>query len=194
MQILNSLSAVLSRLPGVGSKNAKRMAYTLLEESKLRVQLMDALHRLNDEVYTCPTCGAYTQSNECPYCIGYREQPYILCIVEKNSDVMAIESSGVFKGLYHVLGGALSPMDGIGPQQLRLDSLRRRLDEKNITEVVIATNLNLEGDATAIYLEQWLKNYSLEVTRIASGLSAGTSLEYADRESLASSLEGRRKV
>ncbi|NIZ19410.1 recombination mediator RecR [Entomospira culicis] len=195
MHSIIDLTMTLSRLPGVGSKSAKRMAYFLLEEPELRALLEEQLHHLANSVYLCPICACYSQEMQsCQYCDRQRLQPELLCVVERASDAMNLEASGGFGGLYHVLGGAISPMSGITPEQLRLESLKSRLESGAIKEVILATSFTLEGDATAHYLEQWLAHFDVVVSRIASGLSAGAQLEFADKQSLIHSMRGRQKL
>ncbi|NIZ47477.1 recombination mediator RecR [Entomospira nematocerorum] len=192
MHALLDLTLTLSRLPGIGTKSAKRIAYFLLEEPKLAEHLITQIQQVAKEIHSCDTCGAYFDSDACPYCAITRRQAEILCVIERPMDIFAIEALGIFQGRYHVLGGALSPMTGVGPEQLRIDSLKNRITNENIAEIIIATNLNIEGDATAYYLDQILQPFQIKVTRLATGLSAGSYLEYADKESLARSFQDRR--
>ncbi|NIZ40008.1 recombination mediator RecR [Entomospira entomophila] len=195
MRSLLDMTLTLSRLPGIGTKSAKRIAYFLLEEPKLAEQLITNIQQVAEDVHTCEICGAYFDSDVCPYCTSTaRRESGMLCIVERPMDIFAIEALGIFQGRYHVLGGALSPMTGIGPEQLRIESLKSRITEESVTEIIVATNLNLEGDATAHYLEQILQSLPLKITRLATGLSAGSYLEYADKESLARSFQDRRRL
>jgi recombination protein RecR len=195
MHSIVDLAMTLSRLPGVGNKSAKRIAYYLLEEPSLRQLLAEQLESLASSVYLCPICKAYTQeSSTCQYCDQHRQTAHVLCVVERASDVINIEEAAMFTGRYHVLGGVLSPMAGVGPQQLHLANLLQRIQEQEISEVIIATSFTLEGEATAHYLEGQLAHLGIPITRLASGLSAGSQLEFADKQSLRKSFLSRHPM
>ncbi|ORC34598.1 recombination protein RecR [Marispirochaeta aestuarii] len=195
MTVLDQLIRSLSRFPGVGKKSATRMAYFLLQsdDEYLRA-LSEQIGTLKARIRHCSVCGIYTEADPCDYCSDTRRDSRILCVVEQSQDVGIIESTGEYEGRYHILGGALSPIDGIGPAELNIDSLLRRLKAGGINEVIIATNPSVEGDTTALYLVSLVKDMGLTVSRLASGLPVGGDLEYADRLTLARSLKGRTKM
>ena len=183
----------LGRLPGVGPKSAQRIAFHLLASDQVDVQrLVDALHQVKERVTFCRTCGNIAESEECRICIDPKRDNTVLCVVEEPKDVVAIERTREYRGRYHVLGGAISPIDGIGPDQLRVRELMTRLADGAVTEVILATDPNLEGEATATYLTRMLKVLDLRVTRLASGLPVGGDLEYADEVTLGRAFAGRR--
>ena len=171
------------------------MAYFLLQsdDEYLRA-LSEQIGTLKARIRHCSVCGIYTEADPCDYCSDTRRDSRILCVVEQSQDVGIIESTGEYEGRYHILGGALSPIDGIGPAELNIDSLLRRLKAGGINEVIIATNPSVEGDTTALYLVSLVKDMGLTVSRLASGLPVGGDLEYADRLTLARSLKGRTKM
>lgn len=195
MTVLDQLIRSLSRFPGVGKKSATRMAYFLLQsdDEYLRA-LSEQIGTLKARIRHCSVCGIYTEADPCDYCSDTRRDSRVLCVVEQSQDVGIIESTGEYEGRYHILGGALSPIDGIGPAELNIDSLLRRLKAGGINEVIIATNPSVEGDTTALYLVSLVKDMGLTVSRLASGLPVGGDLEYADRLTLARSLKGRTKM
>src|SRR6476646_1802029 len=171
----------LGRLPGVGPKSAQRIAFPLLAaEAADGERLASTLTRVKNEVKFCTICGNVAESDVCRICSDPRRDPAIICVVEEPKDVVAIERTREFRGRYHVLGGAISPIDGIGPDELRIRELLGRLASADITEIIIATDPNLEGEATATYLARLLRPMGLRVTRLASGLPVGGDLEYAD--------------
>ena len=183
----------LGRLPGVGPKSAQRIAFHLLvaEDADVR-RLVAALTEVKARVRFCQTCGNVAEDTECRICRDPRRDPTVLCVVEESKDVVAVERTREFRGRYHVLGGAISPIEGIGPDDLRVKELMTRLASGEITEIIIATDPNLEGEATATYLARLLKPMGLRVTRLASGLPVGGDLEYADEVTLGRAFEGRR--
>lgn len=192
MQCVDDLVKLLSRLPGIGGKSASRIAFHLIASDPVYNQrLGEAIATLKDKVRRCPECGAYTEGDICPYCSDPSRDRSLLCVVEQPKDVFTIADSGVYPGLFHVLGGAINPMEGIGPDQLSFAELKKRIAGGSFSEVVIATNPNEEGDTTALYIRQILKDTGIKVTRLASGLPIGGDLEYADRLTLARSLRGR---
>ncbi|MGH8967775.1 MAG: recombination mediator RecR, partial [Actinomycetes bacterium] len=185
----------LGRLPGVGPKSAQRIAFHLLAADPADVErLGKALKEVKDKVRFCGTCGNVAEEEECRICRDVRRDPHIICVVEESKDVVAIERTREFRGRYHVLGGAISPIEGIGPDDLRIRELMTRLADGTVTEVILATDPNLEGEATATYLTRLLKPMGLRVTRLASGLPVGGDLEYADEVTLGRAFEGRRAV
>ena len=183
----------LGRLPGVGPKSAQRIAFHLLAaESADVTRLVAALTRVQQEVRFCTVCGNVAQEEQCRICRDPRRDAALICVVEEPKDVVAIERTREFRGRYHVLGGAISPIEGIGPDDLRIRELLGRLASDDITEIIIATDPNLEGEATATYLARLLRPMGLRVTRLASGLPVGGDLEYADEVTLGRAFEGRR--
>ena len=183
----------LGHLPGVGPKSAQRIAFHLLQADDADVQrLVRSLTEVKARVRFCITCGNVAEDTECRICRDPRRDRAILCVVEESKDVVAIERTREFRGRYHVLGGAISPIEGIGPDDLRVKELVTRLADAEVTEVIIATDPNLEGEATATYLARLLKPMGLRVTRLASGLPVGGDLEYADEVTLGRAFEGRR--
>jgi recombination protein RecR len=183
----------LGRLPGVGPKSAQRIAFHLLAQDPADVQrLVVALTEVKARVRFCTTCGNVAEEDQCRICRDPRRDVTVVCVVEESKDVVAIERTREFRGRYHVLGGAISPIDGIGPDDLRIRELMTRLADGAITEVIIATDPNLEGEATAAFLARTLRPMGLRVTRLASGLPVGGDLEYADEVTLGRAFEGRR--
>jgi recombination protein RecR len=183
----------LGRLPGIGPKSAQRIAFHLLAADPTDVtRLMAALQRVKDEVRFCRTCGNVAEAEECRICRDPRRDASMVCVVEEPKDVVAIERTREFRGRYHVLGGAISPIEGVGPDDLRVRELMVRLRDGAVTELILATDPNLEGEATATYLARLVKPMGLRVTRLASGLPVGGDLEYADEVTLGRAFEGRR--
>jgi len=193
--IVQELIDELGRLPGIGPKSAQRIAFHILQTESFDVsRLAEVLTEVRDKVRFCTICGNVTESETCSICRDPRRSPSTICVVEEAKDVVAVERTREFKGLYHVLGGAISPIDGIGPDDLRIRQLLQRLSDGVVTEVIIATDPNLEGEATATYLTRLLVQPNLRVTRLASGLPVGGDLEYADEVTLGRAFEGRRLV
>jgi recombination protein RecR len=191
--VVQDLIDELGRLPGVGPKSAQRIAFHLLQADPDDVKrLVDALTEVKEKVRFCITCGNVSQDEQCRICRDPRRDLTALCVVEEPKDVVAIEKTREFRGRYHVLGGAISPIEGVGPDDLRIKELMTRLADSDITEIIIATDPNLEGEATATYLARMLKTLGLRVTRLASGLPVGGDLEYADEITLGRAFEGRR--
>ena len=183
----------LGRLPGIGPKSAQRIAFHLLQSDEVDVKrLVDSLLEVKAKVRFCETCGNIAQAEQCRICADPRRDVSVICVVEEPKDVVAIERTREFRGRYHVLGGAISPMEGIGPDDLRVTELFTRLSDGAVDEVIIATDPNLEGEATAAYLARLLAPLSVRVTRLASGLPVGGDLEYADEVTLGRAFEGRR--
>jgi recombination protein RecR len=183
----------LGRLPGVGPKSAQRIAFHLLAADPADMsRLMAALQRVKDEVRFCRSCGNVAEADECRICLDTRRDRTVICVVEEPKDVVAIERTREFRGRYHVLGGAISPIEGVGPDDLRVRELMVRLQDGTVTELILATDPNLEGEATATYLARLVKPMGLRVTRLASGLPVGGDLEYADEITLGRAFSGRR--
>lgn len=195
---MNQLELVvnsLSRLPGLGKKSATRMAYWLLRSDRdFNVTLGEAIRELQDRIIPCSVCGNYTEEDPCPLCTAPDRDRDLICVVEQPQDIMTIESTGEYRGLYHVLNGVLAPLDGIGPEELGLDRLVKRVGEEEIGEVIMATNPTLEGDSTALYIVRLFSGTPVRVTRIATGLPVGGDMEYADRLSVARSLRARQNL
>ena len=192
---IQDLIDALGRLPGIGPKSAQRIAFHILQsESETAHALVDAIRTVKERVKFCVQCGNVSEEDECRICRDPRRDLSKICVVEESKDVIAIERTREFRGKYHVLGGAISPIDGIGPDQLKIRELLARLDDEGITEIILCTNPNTEGDVTAMYLARLLKPLGLRVTRIASGLPVGGDLEYADELTLGRALEGRREI
>jgi recombination protein RecR len=193
--IVQELIDELGRLPGIGPKSAQRIAFHILQTESFDVtHLAEILMEVRDKVRFCDICGNVTEEATCSICRDPRRSAATICVVEEAKDVVAIERTREFRGLYHVLGGAISPIDGIGPDNLRIRQLLQRLADGTVTEVIIATDPNLEGEATATYLSRLLQHMELRVTRLASGLPVGGDLEYADEVTLGRAFEGRRLV
>ena len=185
----------LGRLPGVGPKSAQRIAFHLLKLPKDdALRLARAIETAKDRVAWCTRCFNLADAEECGICRDDRRDPTVLCVVEEPKDLVAVEKTGEFRGRYHVLQGALNPMEGVGADQLRIRELLARIVPEGVQEVILCTNPNIEGEATAMYLARLLKPLGLRVTRIASGLPVGGDLEYADELTLGRALEGRRRV
>ncbi len=188
---IQDLIDALGRLPGIGPKSAQRIAFHILQtDGDAAINLVDAIRTVKERVKFCNQCGNVSEETECRIC----RDPAQICVVEESKDVIAIERTREFRGKYHVLGGAISPIDGIGPDQLRIRELMVRLSDSNITEVILATDPNLEGEATATYLARLIKPLGINVSRLASGLPVGGDLEYADEVTLGRAFEGRRNV
>ncbi|HSI27110.1 MAG TPA: recombination mediator RecR [Aeromicrobium sp.] len=193
--LIQDLIDELGRLPGVGPKSAQRIAFYLLDaESEDVERLARAMSEAKAKVHFCSTCGNVTVDLECRICTDPRRDPTVLCVVEESKDVVAVERTREFRGRYHVLGGAISPIAGIGPDQLRIKELLARLQDDTVTEVIIATDPNLEGEATATYLIRMLTPLGLRVSKLASGLPVGGDLEYADELTLGRAFEGRTAI
>lgn len=190
---IQTLLDELERLPGIGPKSAQRIAYWMLNTDRdTVVRLSEAIVRVKDTVHFCSQCYNYAQDDLCEICSSVRRDNTIICVVSEPRDIAAIERTGAYSGVYHVLGGALSPMDGVGVEDLRVAELMSRLASEDIGEVVIATNPNVEGETTAAYLARLIKPLGLKVTRLASGLPVGGDLEYADEVTLGRAIESRR--
>ena len=185
----------LERLPGVGPKSAQRIAFWLLNADTVTARrLADAIIEVKQTVHFCSTCFNYAEADECSICADPTRDHTTICVVEEPRDVTAIERTGEFSGVYHVLGGVISPMDGIGPEQLHVRELMSRLSDDAVKEVILATNPNVEGETTAVYLARMIKPLNVTVTRLASGLPVGGDLEYADEVTLGRAIEARRAM
>ena len=183
------------KLPGIGPKSAKRIVYYLLKQSREDIEdFSKALTDMKDKVKFCQECFNISEDEKCPICNDSGRNNQIICIVEKISDVSVIESSGQFTGLYHVLGGLLSPIENIGPEEIRIPKLIERIKTLGITEVVLALNPTVEGDSTATYLNKVLKQFDLKITKLASGLPVGGDIEYADQVTIGRALSGRTEI
>lgn len=192
---IQDLIDALGRLPGIGPKSAQRIAFHILQaEPEIAAALVDSIRTVKERVKFCTTCGNVSEEDECRICRDPRRENSSICVVEESKDVIAIERTREFRGKYHVLGGAISPIDGIGPDQLRIRELMARLSDPDIVEVILATDPNLEGEATATYLARMIKPLEIRVSRLASGLPVGGDLEYADEITLGRAFEGRRNV
>ena len=191
---VQNLVAQLTRLPGVGQRTAQRLAFHLLRTPKEEaLALAEAIVEVKERVRFCRECGNLTEDEVCAICLDVRRDHSVICVVEQPVDLISVERTAEFRGLYHVLGGALSPIDGVEPADLRIDELMRRVERNGVEEVVVATNPNMTGEATAAYLADRLRGH-VRVTRLASGLPVGGDLEYADEVTLGRALEGRREV
>ena len=191
--IIQDLIDELGRLPGVGPKSAQRIAFHIIQSDRVDVtRLAEVLKTVKERVKFCSICGNISEEELCKICRDPRRDKTSICVVEESKDVLAIEKTREFKGSYHVLGGAVSPIDGVGPENLRIKELMTRLAETTISEVIIATDPNLEGEATATYLTRLIKPLGVKVSRLASGLPVGGDLEYADEITLGRAFEGRR--
>ncbi|MEY3586867.1 recombination protein RecR [Aquiluna borgnonia] len=193
--IVQDLIDELGRLPGVGPKSAQRIAFYLIEtDNDSASKLAAVIREAKEKVRFCEVCGNVSEGTKCGICSDPKRELSVICVVEESKDINAIERTREFRGLYHVLGGAISPISGIGPDQLRIKDLMKRLADPGIREVILATNPNLEGEATATYLTRLLGAMEISVTKLASGLPVGGDLEYADDMTLGRAFEGRRRV
>ena len=185
----------LQRLPGIGAKSAQRLAYHILRTPREAAdQLCAAVQDVKERVTYCSTCNNITDVDPCAFCTDVRRERHVICVVEEPQNVAAIEKTREFRGIYHVLMGALSPLQGIGPDDLKIRGLLTRVGEGGVNEVVLATNPNVEGEATALYLARLLKPLGVRVTRIATGIPVGSDIEYADEITMTKAMEGRREV
>lgn len=191
--IIDDLTNSFSRLPGIGKKSAARIVNNLLKANPAYIQnFARQLSELQQKIKPCSICGAWTEINPCPICSNPLRDKSLICVVEQPQDVITIDSTGTFSGLFHVLGGVIAPLEGIGPEQLNIASLLNRAKTEAIKEIIIATNPTFEGDSTAMYLQRLLSEFStIKVTRLATGIPVGGDLEYADKLTLARSFSGR---
>lgn len=195
MGAIDELVGELARLPGIGQKTAQRLTYHLLQQPRdLAERLARALGTVAERVHPCPECGNFTESERCAVCEDPRRDDAVLCVVEEPSAVAVVERATAFRGKYVVLGGRLSPLDGVGPERLRLDLIERRVAAGGVREVILATNPSLEGEATATYIHHLLEGRGVRVTRLARGLPVGGDLEYIDGVTLSHALEARQEV
>jgi recombination protein RecR len=192
---VEDLIAKLAKLPGIGKKTAARLAFYILQSSQEDAQaLARSILRVKERIGFCRVCFNIAEDGMCPICRNSQRDRSLLCVVEEPSDLISIEATGIFKGLYHVLHGAIAPLEGIGPQELKIAELVERLKQGGIKELIIATNPTVEGDTTALYLAKVVKPLGITVTRIAQGIPAGGDIEYVDIKTMSRSLEGRREV
>lgn len=192
MKALEDLVGILARLPGIGRKSAARIAFHILKSDDQYVALLaERIGSLKERVRFCSVCGSYTEDDPCEVCSSPMRDRSLICVVEQAQDVLTIEASREYRGVYHVLGALISPLDGVGPDALRLDRLVARVRDQRVTEVVIATNPTVEGDTTALYIKKMLEGSGARVTRLATGIPVGGDLEYADKLTLARSFRGR---
>ena len=203
MSLIDDLTSELARLPGIGRKTAQRLTYFLLKRPPEEMQrLARVLENVAERVHACSTCGNLTEDDPCALCANPRRDKATVCVVEEASDIAAIERTGEYRGMYHVLGGRLSPLEGVGPDELNLKSLLTRLssgahagaETPEVREVIVATNPSVEGEATALYLQRLIHPLGVRVTRLARGLPVGGDLEYADGVTIAQALSGRREL
>jgi len=181
-------------LPGIGRKSAERLAHYILSVGEAEaLELAEAIRRVKSTVHPCRDCFNLTEADLCTICADSQRDRHVVCVVETPRDVTALEAAAVYRGLYHVLGGRISPLTGVGPENLTLDALVRRVRNEGITEVVMATNPTLEGDGTALYISNLLENEAVKITRLARGIASGSVLEFANRDMLADALQGRRE-
>ena len=195
MDSLQILIHNLSKLPGIGKKSAARLAYFLLKaDNKYVSDLGKYIYHLKDRIKTCEVCGNYTEISPCSICEDPGRDRQIICVVEQSQDALVLEESGEYKGLYHILQGVISPLDGSSPADLTFDLLLNRIANNAIKEIIIATNPTVEGDTTALYLSELMKGKNIKISRLASGLPVGSDIEYADRRTLALALRGRTSL
>jgi recombination protein RecR len=192
---IDRLVALFSKLPGIGKKTASRLAYHILDgDSSYARILAEQLANLHEVIKRCSICGSFTESDPCPICTDPSRDGSVICVVERAQDVRVIEDSREFQGRFHVLGGLIAPLEGVNPRDLAIGPLLNRVKQEEIQEVILAMNPTVEGDTTALYLQKLLKDFKVDVTRLASGLPVGGDLEYADRLTLSRSFRGRVKL
>ncbi len=192
---LQELISALNKLPGIGPKTAQRLAFYILKSSKEdAVGLSDSIVRARERLKYCSVCGSITEKDPCDYCQSPGRDKSVICVVELPQDIFVIEKTRGFKGVYHVLMGALSPLDGVGPDDLKIKQLLERIKKGGVKEIIVATNPNVEGEATAMYLSRLIHPLNIKVTRLAHGIPMGGDLEYADEVTLAMALEGRTEI
>ena len=195
MTAIDELTESFSRLPGIGKKSAGRLVnYILKADRAWTERFANQISTLQDKIHECSICGTWTETDPCKICSDTTRDKTVICVVEQPQDVMTIENSHEYNGLFHVLGGVIAPLEGIGPDQLKIPQLLTRLRTGNVNEVIIATNPTVEGDTTALYLQKIISFMNITVTRLASGLPVGGDLEYADKLTLARSFRGRMKI
>ncbi|MDR2521470.1 MAG: recombination mediator RecR [Spirochaetaceae bacterium] len=195
MNAIDNLAVLLAKLPGLGKKSAGRLAYHILEHDEgYAHRLAGALTALHTAIHRCPVCGAWTESDPCPLCADSSRDKGLLCVVERSQDVRVIEEAREFRGVFHVLGGLISPLEGVHPDDLSIGRLVYRVKTEGVREVILALNPTVEGDTTALYVQKVLKDSGAELSRLASGLPVGGDLEYTDRLTLARSFRGRTQM
>lgn len=195
LEPLARLLNALGKLPGVGKRSAARLAYHILEQPEADVrELAEAIYRARKDIHACTVCGNYTDSDLCPLCRDDRRDRTVLCVVRDPRDIAAVERSGNYHGLYHVLHGVISPNENRGPEDIRIRELLERLRDGTVQEVILATNADLEGEATALYIARLIKPLGVSATRLAQGIQVGGDLEYADEVTLARALDNRREI
>jgi recombination protein RecR len=195
LPLLQALIGHFKKLPGVGEKTARRLAFSILDMSGEEVgEFAETLVQVKKRIGFCNRCGNLAEGELCGICRDEKRTDPVLCVVERASDVYVLETAGQYRGRYHVLHGVLSPLDGVGPGDLNLETLERRVKNENIQEVIVATNPSIEGDTTALYIAQMLRRYGIKVTRPARGLPMGSSLEFVDRGTITKALEGREPI
>lgn len=195
MSAIDDLTRELRRLPGIGAKTALRLAFHLIKGPKEDMhRLAGALAEVAERIHPCPRCGSYCSAEVCSVCRDPSRDRNVICVVEEAYEVGAIERTGAYRGLFHVLGGRLSPLDGVGPGQLDIDGLLERVSDSEAEEVILATNASVEGEATAVYLETLLRPHGLRITRLARGIPVGSDLEYVDGTTIVEALAGRREL
>lgn len=195
MNALDNLIRLLKKLPGTGEKSAERLAYFLLKaDSTYNASLSEAIGNIKEKIHPCPVCFAYSEGNECPFCNNPSRDKTLLCVVEEVEDVTSLSSTGAYNGLFHVLGGAIDPLNGIGPDNLRLKELKKRIEEGSFKEVIIATNPTEKGNTTALYIQEMLSPFNITISRLASGVPFGGDLGYVNKSTLSFSLKGRVTV
>ena len=191
--IVGKLVDEFEKLPGIGRRSAERLAnHILLCNTESALGLADAIREVKDRVHPCRQCFNLTEEDLCSICSDSRRDPHVLCVVEQPKDLVSLEASGVYQGMYHVLQGRISPLERIGPENLTIDALVRRIRKQGVTEVVMATNPNLDGDGTALFISNLLANDPVRITRLARGIASGSVLEFANKEMLADALRGRQ--
>ncbi|MBW2038509.1 MAG: recombination protein RecR [Deltaproteobacteria bacterium] len=192
---VEALITELSKLPGIGKKTATRLAFHILRSSKEDAQaLAGSILRVKERIGLCRICFNIAEGEVCSICSNHQRDHSLLCVVEEPNDLMAIEAAGIFRGVYHVLHGVISPLDGVGPRELKIEELLQRLKQGGVAEVILATNPTVEGDATSLYLAKVIKPFGIKVTRIAQGIPAGGDIEYVDGKTMSKSLDGRREM
>jgi recombination protein RecR len=192
---VTNLVNALSRLPGIGPRSAERIALHIVQaESSIARNLAEAALTAKEKISLCKTCGSLTELQPCGFCSDPRRDQSVICVIERPVDILSIEKSGVFRGLYHVLGGKISPLNGVGPEDLRIRELEERLQAGQVHELIVALPSDVEGDATSYYLNKVIASHSVKVSRIAHGLPVGSGLEFADELTLSRALEGRRQI
>lgn len=195
MKAVDDVIEHFSRLPGIGKKTATRLAYFLLSRDAAQAKMLaHSLYVLHDKIKSCPVCGSFMEGDFCEFCDDASRDKSIICVVERQQELLSLSELSEYRGMFHVLGGVISPLDGIGPEQLAIASLIKRIQNGEVHELILATNPTIEGDTTALYIQKVLKDYPLHITRLASGIPAGGDLEYADKLTLLRSLRGRTQL